>query len=126
MSKNVEIGLLDVVLGHFEHVAPQNPLPARTSLFHPRYKSTLIVGRFAPEADFEARRVQNDLVQRLINRFQRSWTFFMAKIIPQIDSTHSETTHMHLRAVARLSVFFCTDISLTKVDSDFHRNVAKI
>ena len=66
----------------------------------------LLWGRFAPEADFEARRVQTELVQRLINRFQRSWTFVLAKIIPQIDSTQSEVTHMHLGAVAGLSVFF--------------------
>ena len=59
-----------------------------------------------PEPDFEMKYFQNELAQRPVNRFQRPWTVFLAKIMPQIDSTHSKTMHMHLRAVARPSVFF--------------------
>ena len=62
--------------------------------------------KFVPEPDFEMKYFQNELAQRPVNRFQRPWTFLLARIIPQIDSTHSKTMNMHPRAVAGPSVFF--------------------
>ena len=56
--------------------------------------------------DFEMKYFQNELAQRPVNRSRRPWTFFLAKIMPQIDSAHSKTLNMHLRAVAGPSVFF--------------------
>ena len=64
--------------------------------------------KFVPETDFEMKYFQNELAQRPVNRFQRPWTLFLAKNMPQIDSAHSKTMNMHPRAVAGLSVFFCT------------------
>ena len=62
--------------------------------------------KFVPEPDFEMKYFQNELAQRPVNRFQRPWTFFLAKIIPQIDSAHSKTMNMHPRAVRALFPFF--------------------
>ena len=64
------------------------------------------MGKFAPEADFEMKYFQSELAQRPVNRFQRPWTLFLAKIMPQIDSTHSKTPNMHPGAVPDPVVFF--------------------
>ena len=61
--------------------------------------------KFVPEADFEMKYFQSELAQRPVNRFQRSWTFFLAKNMPQIDSAHSKTMNMHPRAVRALCIF---------------------
>ena len=72
------------------------------------------MGKFVPEADSEKKYFQSELAQRPVNRFQRPWTFFLAKIIPQIDSTHSTAMNMHPRALRVVSVFFCTDWEIHK------------
>ena len=52
------------------------------------------MGKFVPEADFEMKYFQNELAQRPVNRFQRPWTFFLAKNMPQTECAHSQTLHM--------------------------------
>ena len=55
--------------------------------------------KFVPEADFEMKYFQNELAQRPVNRFQRPWTLFLAKITSQIDPAHSKM-NMHPGALA--------------------------
>ena len=65
---------------------------------------------------------QNELARRLVGRSQRPWTFFLAKIIPQIDYAHSKTMNMHPRALRALSPCFSLKVwEIQKVGSDLDR-----
>ena len=77
--------------------------------------------KFVPEAVFEIDFFKTKLTQRPVNRFQGSWTLFLAKIMSQIDLAHSKAMNMHPGAVADPVGFFCTDPAFQKVGSDFDR-----